>query len=102
MMQGKTLPLYEYKTGDDYLIIKKDNLTILKNNRRDLIELVNYRWALILETFNSSPRINKKVKIIDEREVRRNSLNKFRKYLDIENPQHICFLCNEAINESEL
>lgn len=36
---------------------------------------------LILETFNISPRINRKVKIIDEQDVKKTTLNKLKKYL---------------------
>ena len=58
--------------------------------------------SLNLETFNSSPKINKKVKIIDEIDIKRNSLNKFKKYLDEENKERICFICGKKIHENEL
>ena len=88
--------------GDDKLEILALNLNILKDNHEDLFDLINYRWGLILETFNSSPRINKKVKIIDEQDVKRSSLSKFKEYLDIENPQRICFICGKHIDNPEL
>lgn len=58
--------------------------------------------GLILETFNNTPRINKKVKIMDERNVKRKSLSNFKKYLDLENKEHICFYCNTYINDLDL
>ena len=94
--------IYEYKKGDNILRINKYNLDVLKENHEDLFDLINYRWALILETFNSSPRINKKVKIIDEQDVKRSSLTKFKDYLDLENKERKCFICNKYINNSEL
>lgn len=94
--------IYEYLKGDNVLKIKSENLKILADNNQDLFDLINYRWGLILETFNSSPRINRKVKIIDEQEVKRNSLSKFKEYLDIENPERKCFICSEAIEDKEL
>lgn len=94
--------IYEYEKGMEYLIFKNSNLKILKENYEDLFDLINYRWGLILETFNSSPRINKKVKIIDEQDVKRNSLSKFKEYLDIENVDRKCFICGKGINEKEL
>ncbi len=94
--------IYKYNKGDDKIEILASNLNILKENYEDLFDLINYRWGLILETFNSSPRINKKVKIIDEQEVKRNSLSKFKEYLDIENPQRICFICGKHIDNQEL
>lgn len=71
-------------------------------NEQDLFDLINYRWGLILESFNSSPKINKKVKIMDEREIKRSSLNGYKRYLDIENPKHECFICGKEINDDEL
>lgn len=64
--------------------------------------MINYRWGLILESFNNSPRISKKVKIIDENEIKRSSLNRFKRYLDLENSEHNCFICGENIPEGEV
>lgn len=94
--------IYMYAKGDDTLKIRRENLVTLAENNQDLFDLINYRWGLILETFNSSPRINRKVKIIDDQEVKRSSLSKFKEYLDIENPERKCFICGECISESEL
>ena len=94
--------LYDYSFGNDELVILTENAKILKDNEQDLYDLVNYRWSLILETFNSSPRINKKVRIVDERIVKRNSLASFKKYLDLENPEHRCFICGKIVDENEL
>ncbi len=94
--------IYKYIKNDNKIIIANNNLIALKDNSEDLFDLINYRWGLILETFNSSPRINKKVKIIDEQEVKRNSLSKFKKYLDIENPSHKCFICGDFIDHDEV
>ena len=94
--------LYEYVKGGDILTINSPDAKVLKDNEQDLYDLINYRWSLILETFNSSPRINKKVRIIDERNIKRNSLNKFKQYLNKENPNHICFICGKETSEKEL
>ena len=50
--------IYKYNKGDDKLEILASNLNILKENYEDLFDLINYRWGLILETFNNSPKIN--------------------------------------------
>ena len=76
-LNGKNTEIYSYIKGNDFIIINSSLLKTLKENEQDLYDLINYRWGLILETFNSSPRINKKVKIMDERNIKRNSLNKF-------------------------
>lgn len=92
-------PLYNYNKGDDYLLISLVNLNILKENHEDLFDLINYRWSLILETFNNSPRINKKVRIIDEQDIKRKSLNKYKEILDLENKDRVCFICNKPIED---
>lgn len=94
--------LYTYQKNQKQITISGDMLTLLKDNHEDLFDLIDYRWGLILETFNSSPRINKKVKIIDGQEIKRSSLKKFRRYLDAENPERKCFICGKTIEESEL
>lgn len=94
--------IYQYKKGDKKLEILTENLKTLQENCEDLFDLINYRWGMILETFNTAPRINKKVKIIDEQAIKRNSLSKFKKYLDVENPTRKCFLCGKEIKEEEL
>lgn len=99
---GSTKQLYEYTKNSDFLYLEKENALILKERELDLYDLINYRWSLILENFNSSPRINKKVRIIDERDIKRSSLTKFRTYLDYENPQHYCFVCGKESSIKEL
>ncbi|MBR2468445.1 MAG: HNH endonuclease [Clostridia bacterium] len=94
--------LYDYQQKLDFLVIDKDNAIVLKNHQQDLYDLINYRWSLILESFNSSPRINKKVRIIDERCIKRSPLNKFKTYLDVENPNHFCFICGKQTSSREL
>lgn len=101
-LDGKKLDIYTYEKGDDKLTISTSLLQELRDNERDLYDLINYRWGLILETFNSSPRINKKVKIMDERVIKRKPLTKYKQWLDIENPEHICFICGQQIEGSEL
>lgn len=97
-VSGKELEgIYQYKKGDNSLLISLENLKCLKENHHIIFELINYRWAQILEGFNHSPRICKKVRIIDDTEIRRNSLTQFRKYLDYENPEHICFICGQKV-----
>tara|TARA_B100000700_G_C14902620_1_gene788138 strand:+ start:245 stop:1177 length:933 start_codon:yes stop_codon:yes gene_type:complete len=67
-----------------------------------LFDLINYRWTQKLEEFNSSPRISKKVKGTDRENVRRKSLTRFRRYLDIENPNRVCFQTGLPIEDNNL
>ena len=101
-LNGKNTKIYNYIKGNDFIEMDSVLLKQLKYNEQDLYDLINYRWGLILESFNSSPRINKKVKIMDERDIKRNSLNKFKKYLDLENREHRCFICGKCIIEKNI
>ncbi|MHA1757772.1 MAG: HNH endonuclease domain-containing protein [Promethearchaeota archaeon] len=93
--------VYDYKQNDDRLFISKNNLKILKLNNQLIFELINYRWAQILEDFNFSPRICKKIRILD-RDVERGSLKKFGEYLDLANSERTCFICKKQIDPNDI
>ena len=67
-----------------------------------LFDVINYRWTQKLEEFNHSPRISQKVRGTDRENIRRKSLAKFRKYLDLENPDHVCFHTGRKIKYENL
>ncbi|MDA7793347.1 hypothetical protein N8985_04475 [Glaciecola sp.] len=97
------------KTESSFYELDKKNKTItvkypqlIKEYSDILFELINYRWTQKLEEFNHSPRISKKVLGTDRERVRRNNLSKFRKYLDIENPQRRCFFTDKVLIDDEL
>jgi len=92
---GKEYDLYDLDIQN--LSIKIHNPIILKEYSDFFFEVINYRWTQILENFNSSPRISKKVKIIDLKKVKRNSLQKFHKYLDKIDSN--CSICGKPIND---
>lgn len=98
-LENKIIPLYKYHKGNDFLILKEQS--ILSDYSDVLFEVINFRWTQILENFNSSPRIAKKVRILDFDTIKRNSLAKYKDYLDEYNKQRTCFICgNEIKNES--
>ena len=102
MGNGKISDIYVFDKKKKIFTISLNMLKLLKDNSEDLFDLINYRWGMILETFNSSPRINKKVKIMDQEDIKRSSLNKFKVFLDAENPKRKCFICGKEIDEKEL
>ena len=68
-----------------------------------IFELVNYRWVSILEDFNYfSPRIAYKVRGAGTENIRRGNLNKFHSYIEIENPQRLCFITGSQLNSENL
>ncbi|MGY4761236.1 HNH endonuclease [Paenibacillus caseinilyticus] len=93
-IEGKEVDgVYEYERKADSLFIQAENLNALKQNKLIVLDAINYRWTQMLENFNHSPRLSKKVRIIDEDQVQRKALGKFSSYLEFENPECVCFLC---------
>lgn len=100
---------HRFQKSNEIYDLDRENRTI-RPHQPDLIrdysdvlfDLINYRWTQELETFNSSPRISKKVKGTDRENIRRKPLTKFRKYLDLENPKHTCFHTGEQIETENL
>lgn len=93
---------YQIDNLNNKIIIKGTFLKELYDNQEDLFDLINYRWSMMLENYNSCPRIAKKVRIMDEQKIERKSLKIFDKFLDLENEKHVCFICGKEINEQEL
>ena len=86
-----------YELDNRNKTIKVSNPSILKEYSDVLFEVINYRWVQILETYNSSPRISKKIKITDRGGVKRKPLGKFKKYLSLIEDK--CFVCGEDLKD---
>lgn len=98
-IEGKEIEgVYQYEQKANSLFISVESLLVLKGNSLVVFDAINYRWTQMLENFNTSPRLSKKVRIIDEDQIRRKPLGKFSSYIKIENPGCICFLCGKTIN----
>ena len=76
--------------------IRVDIAPLINSFSDVLFEVINYRWVQILETYNSSPRISKKIKITDRGGIKRQSLGKFKKYLSLTDKK--CFISGEDFN----
>ena len=100
-LENKTYDIYDYNKGDKHLILKHHNL--IKAHSKLLFQLINYRWSQKLEDLNNAPRISQKVKGVDrDKKPQRKSLKRFQLFLDIENPNRICFITGKTIPEKEL
>lgn len=82
--------------------ISLQNPSLLVDYSKVLFDLINYRWTQKLEEFNHSPRISKKVRGTDREDIKRSPLTKYKKYLDLENPEHICFHTGTKIEDENL
>lgn len=97
-VEGKEVEgIYQYQQKADSLLMQKGDLLTLKSQCPIVLDAINYRWTQMLENFNHSPRLSKKVRIIDEDQIRRKPLGKFAKLIEAENIEGRCFLCGEII-----
>lgn len=80
-VNGKTLEIYELDKKARKVYFSKEAIIDLKEYAFVLSQLLNYRWAQLLEKFNNSPRIALKVKGISDAKIRRNNLTKFKNIL---------------------
>jgi hypothetical protein len=87
----------KYREGEDVLYLPQAAAAAIEENSLLLEEAIYYRWAQILELYNTSPRLNKKVRIIDTVDLRDRPLAHFEKYLDLENPGRLCFYCGQPV-----
>lgn len=94
-VSGKDYNLYELDRKNKTIVIT--NPSILKEYSDILFEIINYRWVQILETYNTSPRISKKIKVTDRGGIKRKSLEKFKKYLSLTETN--CFVCEKALKD---
>ena len=94
---GETYDLYDLDKKNRTIKIYRPDL--IKQYSKVLFDLINYRWTQKLEEFNHSPRLSKKVLGTDRERIRRSSLKKFNKYLDLENPNRICFYTGKKLED---
>lgn len=93
-LNRETFEIYDLDLNADKVIFQSNNVLALKELSDYLFTVINYRWTQMLEGFNYSPRISRKVRAIDEGDIKRGSLKKFHKHLDLENnnDKRICFI----------
>ena len=97
---GKTYDLYQLSKTNRTISVHQPHL--IRDYSKILFDLINYRWTQKLEEFNHSPRISKKVRGTDREDIKRSPLTKYKKYLDLENPEHICFHTGQTIEDKNL
>ncbi len=99
-LNGNKLEVYNYKKGQNYLYI--NNSHELASYDHIIYECINLKWTQLLEEYNTSPRISKKIRIIDFPQIKRKSLSKFKEILLLQNPEKVCFICNKEISDDQL
>lgn len=103
-LNRETYEIYVLYRNEGKVAFNKNDVLTLKKYSDYLFTVINYRWTQMLEGFNYSPRISRKVRAIDENNIKRSSLKKFHQYLDLmfENSKRKCFYCGEYIVDNEV
>jgi len=78
IINNEEIPLYVLDKKRKTVVFKTDDFIVLKDYSFVLSQLLNYRWAQLLEKFNQSPRIALKVKGSTDEKIRRSNLGKFK------------------------
>ena len=78
---SEILDIYDIKDKEKLLIFQLKDIGILEDYGIILSKLLNYKWSQLLERFNTSPNITKKVKAASDRKIRRSSLAKYKNLL---------------------
>lgn len=53
ILNNEIIKIYDYKKGNNYLIIDKDMINDIKSHSESIINFIDKRWLLSLEKFNS-------------------------------------------------
>lgn len=83
LLDGKNTNIYDYVKGNDYIQIESKLLKKLKENNEELLNIINYRWLLILKNINGYRNTNKKVKLFDDDTINKSLVEVISDIFDI-------------------
>ena len=81
IIDNENIALYILNLENRTVTFSHDQVQSIKDHAFVLSQLLNYRWAQLLEKFNQSPRIASKVKGMSDEQLRRSNLTKFKQAL---------------------
>ncbi len=76
-----TLDVYQIDDKNKTLMFNLDDIEEIKEFAFVLAKLFNYKWAQLLERYNTAPKIASKVNAAAEQKVKRQSLQKYKQVL---------------------
>ena len=99
----KQYDLYYLDKNCMFISFTKQQVLSLKEYSFVLSQLINFKWAQLLEKFNHSPRIASKVKGISDNTIKRSSLTKYKNILlKSNNYQAIDFYTGKVLQENDI
>ena len=104
IIDNNEVHLYDLDITNKTISFTADQHLAIKQHAFVLSQLINYRWAQLLEKFNQSPRIASKVKGMSDEQLRRNNLTKFKQALLKQFPDGIVrdFYTNEILDPNDI
>jgi hypothetical protein len=104
IIDEKDIDLYVLDLEKRTVTFTQEHYQIVKDHAFVLSQLLNYRWAQLLEKFNQSPRIASKVKGMSDEQLRRNSLTKFKQALLKQFPDGVVrdFYTNDVLDPNDI
>ena len=104
IVKGDSLEIYNLDIPNREVHFTKSDVYDLKEYAFVLSQLLNYRWAQLLEKFNNSPKIASKVKGISDEKIRRHNLRKYRDILleQMEDEKIIDFYTDDILDFNDI
>jgi hypothetical protein len=104
IIDGQEIDLYKLDIDNRTVTFSQVQFQIVKDHAFVLSQLLNYRWAQLLEKFNQSPRIASKVKGMSDEQLRRNSLSRFKQALLKQFPDGVVrdFYTNDILDPNDI
>ena len=98
------LDIYRLDRKAMIVTFTSEEIKQLKDYAFILSQLMNYKWAQLLEKFNSAPKIALKVKGISDAKIRRNNLSKFKHILlsQMKDGNIIDFYTGKVLEENDI
>jgi len=103
-IENENIDLYVLDLEKRTVTFTQEDYQIVKDHAFVLSQLLNYRWAQLLEKFNQSPRIASKVKGMSDEQLRRNSLTRFKQALLKQFPDGVVrdFYTNDVLDPNDI
>jgi hypothetical protein len=104
LLERERIELYNLDLANKEVRFSQIKLKDVKDHAFVLSQLLNYRWAQLLEKFNQVPRITSKVKGFSDEKLQRSSLAKFKKALLQQFPDGIVkdFYTDEILDPKDI
>jgi hypothetical protein len=101
---GITYDVYKLNQNKTSIFIQLNKYQLLREYGEIIIQLLNYKWAQLLEKYNRAPRIVSKIKGSQDNQIRRSSLNRFKEVLlkQFDNNQVTDFYSGDILPKEEI